>query len=127
MPWAGEACCSTRSSSISAERSLGLRRSRCSPRASTSRGEVHPLPYNVAAYTLLEPNCSATCQLRYAPLRAKETAMNRVLALQSIDSTWGNTGTLGASCESNHCSSSTAECSTQSLNCEDVEGFAVAW
>lgn len=55
--------------------------------------------------------------------------MNRILALQGMSGTsFGADAFGGDSNQSHHCSSSTAECSTQSMGCQSpMAANPVAW
>lgn len=53
--------------------------------------------------------------------------MNRILALQGLTGSPFGTAALGDSNQSNQCSSSTSECSTQSAGCQAKLMEAIAW
>lgn len=53
--------------------------------------------------------------------------MDRILALQGLTGSPFGPAALGDSNQSNHCSSSTSECSTQSIGCQAKLMEAIAW
>ncbi|MFY9823012.1 MAG: hypothetical protein WAM82_16640 [Thermoanaerobaculia bacterium] len=53
--------------------------------------------------------------------------MNRILALQGLTGSSLGSFALAGSGESNNCSSSTSQCSTQSVGCKATNLYAVAW